>query len=74
MAERQEVYVINATDGQRAAVPKAHFESNLKDDGWVIDPDGPSAADADPKTIKAAERTIERAAVKRETAAAEASE
>ncbi len=71
---RDEKYVIDPATGSRAAVPAKHFEDVLKLDGWVIDPDGPSAADADPKTIKAAERTIERAAVKRETAAAEASE
>lgn len=58
---RDEVYIVRVGSGERAAVPRKHFEDVLKAEGWVIDPDGPSAADADPKTVRAAEKKIEKA-------------
>ena len=69
---RDELYIINPTTTKRVAVPRADFENIHKADGWVIDPDGPSAGDADPKTVKAAEKTLDRAAAKRESAAEDA--
>lgn len=68
---RDEVYVIDSVSGARAAVPRKHFNDVLKADGWVIDPDGPSAADEDTRTVRAAEQKLERAAAKRETEAEE---
>jgi hypothetical protein len=62
---REELYVIHKDSGRRVAVPKAHFESTLKAQGYVIDPEGPSAGEVDTRTVRAAERSIERAQTKK---------
>ena len=66
---RDELYIVHPETRARVAVPRAHFEKVLKPEGWVIDPDGPSAADAAPQTVKAAEKKLDKADAKREAAA-----
>ena len=58
MANRNEVYVINSSTGARYAVPRKHFDDTLKAQGYVIDPDGPSAAAVDTRTVKASKKAI----------------
>lgn len=65
-----ELYIIHKETGARYAVPKAHFEDVLKAEGYVIDPDGPSAGQVDTRTLKASERAIATAEAKK-TAEAE---
>lgn len=67
---RDELYVTHPQTTERRAVPRQHYEKVLKAEGWVIDPNGPSAGDVDPKTVKAAEKKLDKAAETRESDAA----
>jgi hypothetical protein len=66
MAENQWVHVIHPDTLQRAAVKRERFDTVLSDAGWVIDPE--AGDDVPAQTVKASERKLDKAEVKRTNA------